>query len=114
MREKDQEKINSDLKKVVNDHLLNGFKNRQHRLVDTVKEVRILNSEIIQDENDRDHILVKNIQVGARVFVIFGDDAKSSDNILVKNQGPLSFRYNKEIDNFELEEATAKFYDATN
>ncbi len=113
MREKEQEKISKDLKEIINKILTNGFKNRQHRIVDTVEQVQIQNYEIVQDENDRDQIYVHNIIVGARVFVIFSEDAKSSDNIVLKNQKPLSFRYNKEIDNYEIVEDTVIFFDAT-
>jgi len=113
MREKEQEKILNDLKDVTNKILKNDFKNRKHRLVDTVERVQILNYEIVQDEDDRDLVYVRNIQVEARVFVIFGEDAKSSDNIILKSQKPLSYKYNKEIDNYEIQEDSVEFFDAT-
>ncbi|UWY26583.1 hypothetical protein N4T20_12750 [Flavobacterium sp. TR2] len=113
MREKELEKIAKDLKEIINKILINGFKNRQHRIVDSVEQIQIQNYEIVQDENDRDQIYVHNILVGARVFVVFSKDAKSSDNIVLKNQKPLSFTYKKEIDNYEIEEDTAIFFDAT-
>lgn len=113
MRQKEKDKILQDLKEVVKKFLLNGFKNRMHRVVDTVEQIQILNYEIVQDENDRDEISIQNIRAGARVFVIFSEDGKSSDNILLKNRNPLRFRYNKEIDNYELDESSAEFFDAT-
>ncbi|KVV16329.1 hypothetical protein [Flavobacterium sp. TAB 87] len=113
MREKEQKKILTDLLEVINKILKSGFKNRQHRLVDTVEQVQIQNYEIVEDENDRDLIYVHNILVTTRVFVIFSEDAKSSDNIILKNQKPIPFRYNKDIDNYEIEEETVFFFDAT-
>jgi len=113
MREKEQKKISTDLKEIINKILKNGFKNRQHRIVDTVEQVQIQNYEIVRDEDDRDQIYVNSIIAEARVFVIFSEDAKSSDNIILKNQNPLSFKYNKDIDNYEIVEETAIFFDAT-
>lgn len=113
MRKKDNENILNDIKAIIKKMLLKGFKNRMHRVVDTVEQIQLLTYEIIPDEDDRDLILVHHLQVGARVFVIFGEDGKSSDNILLKSKAPLKFRYNKETDKYELEEDTAEFYDAS-
>ncbi|MFY7814017.1 MAG: hypothetical protein ACOVRK_02385 [Chryseobacterium taeanense] len=113
MRQKEKDKILQDLKEVVKKILLNGFKNRMHRVVATVEQIQILNYEIVPDEDDRDLVLVHHLQIGARVFVVFSEDGKSSDNILLKNRNPLRFRYNKEIDNYKLDEDSTEFYDAT-
>lgn len=113
MRQKEKDKILQDLKEVVKRILLNGFKNRMQRVVANVEQIQILNCEIIPDEDDRDLVLIHHLQIGARVFVIFGEDAKSSDNILLKNRNLLRFRYDKEIDNYKLDESSIEFYDAT-
>jgi len=113
MRGKDKENILNDIKAIIKQILLKGFKNRMHRVVDTAEQIQLLNYEIVPDEDDRDLVLVHNLHVGARVFVIFGEDAKSSDNILLKSKAPLKFRYSKETDKYELEEDTAEFYDAS-
>lgn len=113
MREKDKEKILNDIKVIVKQILLKGFKNRLHRVVDSVEQIQLLNYDIIPDEDNRDLVLVHHLQIGARVFVIFGHDSKSSDNILLKSKAPLQFIYNKETDKYELEEVTAEFYDAS-
>ena len=113
MRKKEQEKILNDLNDFTKKTLLRGFKNRKNKVVDTVEGIQVYNYEIIHDEDDRNHVLVSNIQIGARVFVVLDENAKSSDNILLKNGKPFSFRYNSDIDNYEVDVDTVNFYDAS-
>lgn len=113
MREKERKKILNDLNNIVQDKLKNNFKNRKHRLVVKIESVQIANYEVNLDENDRDKACVSNIQIHARVYVDIGFQASTSDNIVLKNQKPINFIYNKEIDNFELNDEAVEFYDAT-
>ena len=113
MREKEQEKILRDLKELITEILLNDFKNRKQRTVKKVEQIQIINYEIVPDENDRDHLLINNILISARVYVLFTEDSTSSDDIILKNQKPLSFRFNKDVDNYEVDKDTIAFYDAS-
>ena len=113
MREKDESKILEDLNKIIKDKLSNNFKNRKHRLVVKIEDIQLLDYKIYPDENNRDQVLVSNVYVKARVYVEFGHDATSSDDIILKNQNSIKFNYNRNIDNFEIDKNTAVFYDAT-
>jgi hypothetical protein len=113
LRKKEEEKILLDLKIVIKERLLTDFKNRKGRLVDSVESIQIHDIKIDEDNDNRDKIIILNIEAAARVFVIFNNDSKSSDNIALRNQKPIEFIYNKEIGNFEIDEKTAIFFDNT-
>jgi len=113
LRKKDEEKIFTDLKILVKNKLKSGFVNRKGQYVDSVENVQLWSYEIDEGNEDRDTVIFLSVEAEARVFVIFSKDAKSSDDIRLKNEKPIIFNYKKELDNFEVDEETVRFYDCT-
>ncbi len=113
MTKKEEEKILLDLKALLKNRLIEGFKNKKGKSVDSVEYIEISNLMIDEDNDDRNKIIVTNVEALARVWVLFSPDAKSNDDIQLRNQKHIEFIYDNEIDNFKIDEKTAIFFDNT-
>ncbi|MEN9906959.1 MAG: hypothetical protein RLZZ540_100 [Bacteroidota bacterium] len=110
MRKKDSEKIFKELKETVKAKLLNNFKNRDGHIIDTVESINIQNFETDEKNEDRDKIIVTNVNITSRVFVKFVEDSRSSDNLQLGSNKSIEFVYNKETDEFDIIANDVVFY----
>jgi hypothetical protein len=113
IRKKDEEKILLDLKKIIKNLLESGFKNRKGRQIDSVEYVQIINIKIDENNDNRDIIVIQNVEAQARVWVLFNADSRSSDDILLRNQKSIIFSYDREIDNYKIHGEDVLFFDNT-
>ena len=110
LRQKGQEKIVSDLINLVKNTLQEGYKNRKGQRVEKVEKINILEYKIDEENDDRDKVIITKVQSVARVIVRFGHDATTNDEISLRNDKVIEFVYNKEIDNFEIQNDSSEFY----
>lgn len=110
IRQKDREKIVSELTNIVKNILHEGYENRKGQTVEKLQNVKILEFKIDEENDDRDKIIITKVQAVARVIVGFGYGAMTNDNISLRNDKIIEFVYDKEIDSFRIQNDSSEFY----
>lgn len=110
MRPKDNEKILSDLKKLITKKLLSDKKIGRGRPINSIESVDIVDFIMDNDEEDRDKIIVKDVHAFVRIHVEFIENSFSSQNLQVRSNKEIEFIYDKETDNYEIVENDVTFF----
>ncbi|MBV6880449.1 hypothetical protein NG800_014000 [Epilithonimonas ginsengisoli] len=110
MRPKDKEKILIDLKNLIEKKLLADKKIGKGRPVNSVESVDIADFKINDDEEDRDKIIVTDVHAFVRIHLEFVENSFSSQNVQMRNNKEIEFKYNKEMDYYDLVENDVIFY----
>ncbi|AQX11346.1 hypothetical protein BAX94_09525 [Elizabethkingia meningoseptica] len=112
IRKKDLIKIEKELTILIKERLLTEFKNNKGKPVDQVDNIALLKTELDEENENRDKIIVASVYANARLFIRFmDDDSTSSENTQVKNNIPIEFSYNSDTDEFDIVINDVKFYE---
>jgi hypothetical protein len=103
LSDQDEAKIKSDLKKIINSKLLDGYKNRKHQVVLSVTSIQV-DFEIDKKESDRDNIIVLPVHAIADTWVEVGHNIGSSTkygfSLLIND--PVKFSYDQDSREYEI------------
>lgn len=109
MLKKDELKIEDELKKLVEQFLLNEFKDSHEKPVESVEYLNIVDLEYDSDNQERKKIVIKKMIAATRVHIQFSEGSTSSLNTQFINNKPIEFIIDFSTDEVELIESNVKF-----
>ena len=108
MLKTDQQKIENELTQFISNKLLTEFRDSKLRPIDRIEHIEILAFKFDDENQDRNKIIVKEFYAVVRVHILLDDGSTSSEDTQVKNDKPIEFIVNHELDVLELVHSDVK------
>ncbi len=103
LSETDKNKIEKDLKNLIESKLLDGYKNRKSRLIIEVTNVNV-EYEVDEKKTNRDKITICPVLANANVWVDNNDNNSKGNDQLELRINSVNFLFNEDSKNYEIED----------